>query len=200
VQLTVTAVGQNPLIASALSRKTHTGSTPLGPVDITVFNGTTYKSECRSTELGTATGNLLVLVNFDIPVQLVTGMPADVGTNAGSVASVTLSGASQVTVALTGMPHHQKLVLTFGGVADFNDVSKTCAQSLCVPVVVGDYDAGGRTVFLDFFMIKSAGYIDTKATATSFRADFDTNGTIQFLDFFQVKSRGLIDQPAITCP
>jgi len=181
-----------PQLDTAVSRKTHASIDR----DITVPAST----ECRSAELGSAGGALTILATFDIDVQLLTGTASDVTTDVGIVGIPTQKGLRTIEVPLSGVPHQTKVTLGFPGVADATNSSYTSSSTLCVPVMVGDYDGSRTTSFFDLLAVKNASLLDTTATAGSFRADFDTNGTIDFIDFFRVKARGLIGQSITACP
>jgi len=80
------------------------------------------------------------------------------------------------------------------------DPASTSDSTLCVRVIVGDYDNLGRTNFTDFAKVKNAGYLNQLVnTLDKARADFDCSGRPNFTDFSRVKNAGLINQTAPEC-
>jgi hypothetical protein len=195
---TVTIVtGQNPLLAGAVSRKMHTGA---GTWDVDVGSG---DIESRSVQLGTANPNdLLIVATFDIPVALLM-TPNDVTTDVGTVVSVVPGATPQeLDITIAGLPFNTQVNLGFGGVVDASIpvLPYNCQSTLCMRVIVGDYDNLGRTNFIDFSKVKAAGYLNQLvSTVDRARADFDCGGRPTFIDFSKVKNAGLINQTAPAC-
>jgi len=189
---------ERAVLTSAVSRKTHTGA---GNWDIDVGIG---DIESRSAQLGTANPNeLLIVATFDADVTLL-GNPDDVTTDVGTVSSV-VPGATnnELEIAITDLTLNTQINLGFGGVVDAGSPAPApaCVSTLCVRVIVGDYDNLGRTNFTDFALVKNAGYINQLVnTLDKARADFDCSGRPNFTDFAKVKNAGLINQTAPACP
>jgi hypothetical protein len=185
-----------------VSRKAHTGA---GTWDIDVGAG---DIESRSAQLGTANPNeVLIVATFDIPVAVLGGAAAvqtDVGTVAGVVPG---SVPGEVEITVTDLPLFGQVNLTFGdgtnGIVDADcptDPVYASASSLCFRIIVGDYDNLARTNFLDFSLVKNAGYLNQVLTSLDMaRADFDCGGRATFLDFSLVKNAGLINKTADAC-
>lgn len=184
-----------PTLVGAVSRKTHGAG--VGIRDINVLAGHT---ECRSGELSSATGNLLIVATFDRNIARRNLEAGDVTTNAGSVGTISVTGVT-VSISITGVSHIQKLQLAFPGIADANapGPATSTAATLCLRIAAGDFSDSGRTDFIDFFGIQQGGLIGQSANINP-RADFNLDGTINYLDHYAVKSAGLLDSPQLTCP
>jgi len=198
VSVTPASTCQKPVLTGAVSRKTHLGA---GDWDIDVGIG---DIESRSSQLGTANPNeLLIVATFDINVALLGG--SDVTTDVGTVFSV-VPGATnnELEITITDLTLNTQINLGFGGVVDANcptDPAYASNSTLCVRVIVGDYDNFGRTNYTDFSKVKAAGYINQLVDSLDkARADFDCSGRPNYTDFARVKNAGLINQTAPACP
>lgn len=206
----IVAFATAPVLTGAVSRKTHG---IFGDWDIDVGAG---DIECRSLQVGTANPNeLLIVATFDGTVTAdvaVLGGPAAVQTDVGIVSSVTRTGVNEVTIQMTDLPLAGQVNLSFvdnpaaptAGVVDAacsGDANYASASTLCVRVIVGDYDNLGRTNFLDFAKIKNGGHLNQLVDSLNrARADLDCGGRPNFLDFAKVKNAGLLNQTAPQCP
>jgi hypothetical protein len=198
-QMTVTP--PSPVLGGAVSRKTHATT---GDWDIDVGSGDV---ESRSAQIGTANPNTLTIIaTFDIDVAVLGGVAA-VQTDAGTVTAVMRTGVGEVTINLTDLPLFGQVNLSFNdgsnGVVNADhptDPASASDSTLCVRIIVGDYNNLGQTSFLDFSEIKAAGYLNQPVTDLDMaRADFDCTGQPDFLDFAKVNGAGLIDQTAPDC-
>jgi hypothetical protein len=185
-----------PILQTAVSRKTHAAGA--GAWDIGVGVGDV---ESRSAQLGTANPNeLLIIATFDIPVALMGGN--DVTTDAGTPTVIAGAAANQLEITVTDLPFNTQVNLTFGGVRNyyFSGAQYATDSTLCVRVIVGDYDNLGRTNFIDFAKVKNAGHlIQLVDSVDRARADFDCDGHPDFLDFKEIRNAGLLDRTAPEC-
>jgi hypothetical protein len=195
-----------PVLTDAVSRKTHGGT---GAWDIDVGVG---DIESRSQQVGTANPNELVIVaTFDKDVAVLGGTAA-VTTDVGAVSSVVPgSTANQVEITISSLPLFGQMNLGFvdnpsapaAGIVDAStptDPASASRSTLCLRIIVGDYDNQARTSFLDFSKIKNAGYLNQLVNSVDIaRADFDCSGRPGFLDFSKVKNSGLINKTAVAC-
>jgi hypothetical protein len=185
----------HPVLLTAVSQKTHTGA---GDWAIDVGAG---DIESRSSQLGTANPNEVTIVaTFDMPIGLLGG--ADVLADIGTVSNVSQTDVSEATVTVSGLAMNTQVNLSFPGVVDVNTFNPASGSlsTLCVRIIVGDYDNLGRTNFLDYSKIQAAGYLNQLVTTVDIaRADYDCNGRPTFLDFSKVKNAGLINQTAPEC-
>jgi hypothetical protein len=129
----------------------------------------------------------------------------------GTVTGVARTNVGEVTMSVTDLPLFGQLNVSFvdspsmptAGVVDASfpaDPLHASPSTLCFRTVVGDYDNLGRTNFLDFSLIKNAGYLNQLVDSIDkARADFDCGGRPSFLDFSKVKNAGLINQTAPAC-
>jgi hypothetical protein len=199
----------SPVLIGALSRKTHGTTSPID-CDIDVGSG---EIECRSAQLGTANPNeLKIVANFDPAltpeIDLLGG--ADVITDNGVIAAVTKTGPTTLEIDVADLgdrgdptlsTFNTQVNLAFPGVICLGDPSTTSDSTLCIVVIVGDYDALGRTNFIDFSKVKADGYINALVNDCAIaRADFDCSGRVNFIDFSKVKAAGLINKTAPACP
>jgi len=188
-----------PVLTGAVSRKTHMGA---GDWDINVGDG---DIECRSAQVGTANPNeLLIVATFDIDVGLM-GYPADVTSDTGTVTGVQPgSAANELEITLTDLTFNTQINMGFGGVVNAitpGNPTYVSNSTLCVRVIVGDYDNMGRTNYTDFAKIKNALYINQLVDMLDkARADFDCSGRPNYTDFARVKNAGLLNQTAPACP
>jgi hypothetical protein len=186
-----------PSLIGAVSRKNH-GSA--GDWDINIGAG---DIESRSAQIGTGSPNeLLIIATFDIDIALLGTGDEVVVTDVGMISSADQTNLKELTIALTDLPLNTQVNLSFPGVVDAwsLDPSTASPSTLCVQLLVGDYDNLGRINFIDFSKVKNAGYINQLVnTVDMARADFDSNARPNFLDFSKVKSAGLINQTAPTC-
>jgi hypothetical protein len=186
-----------PVLVGAVSRKTHVGT---GDWDINVGMG---DIESRSAQLGTGNPNeLTVIATFDIDVSLLGG--TDVTVDVGTVTAVLPGGSgNELEILITDLPFNTQVNLGFAGVVDAVNPAPGYGSesSLCLRVIVGDYDNLGRTNFIDFSLIRVASYLNQLvATLDMARGDFDCGGRADFIDFSKVKNAGLINQTAPECP
>jgi hypothetical protein len=197
VNLMVIELPPKPLLVSAMSRKTHG---PAGDRDIDVGIGST---ECRSSQMGTGNPNeLLIVATFDIDIGLLGDGEEVVSTDAGTVASAFQTDSKELTLVITDLPFAAQVNLTFPGVLNGWRMHPGSASpsTLCVRVIVGDYDNLGEPNFLDFSEVKSAGYLNELVDSVdAARADFDCSGWPDFLDFTKVRNAGLINETAPGC-
>jgi len=192
----------HPVLTEAVSRKTHGAA---GTFDIDVGVGDT---ECRSAQIGTANPSTLKIVAvFNIPVSLLGG--SDVTTDNGYVNAVSQVSATSLEIDIADLgpngpatgPFNTQVNLAFPGVACDDDPAYTCDSTLCIRVIVGDYDNNGRTNFTDFAKIKNEGWLNQIPIGPQMpRADFDCSGRLNFTDFARVKNAGLINRAAPACP
>jgi hypothetical protein len=217
VNVTVTPTGgcPKPVLTAALSRKHHISGPPggandAGDWDIDVGAG---DIESRSAQLGTATPNeLKIIANFDPAVgeiDLLGG--SDVTTDNGVVAAVTKTGPLTLEIDVTGLgdrgdgtlsTFNTQVNLAFPGVICLGDASSTCDSTLCVRIVVGNYSnlPDARTTFIDFALIKNAGYLNQLVDSVDkARADFDCGARPTFTDFSKARNADLINQTAPAC-
>lgn len=183
-----------PMLMSAHSRKTHG---PAGIWDIDVGSG---DIECRSAQLGTPDPNQLTIVAaFDIPIAVLGG-PAAVQADVGTVSAVTQTGLHEVTIEMTGLPFFGQLNLTFPGVVDGWFLASASDSTLCVRVVVGDYDNNGRVNFIDCAGVKGSGCLNQLVSSLDCaRADIDCNGYPNWIDFTKVRNTELFNKTAPEC-
>jgi hypothetical protein len=191
-----------PVLTAAASRKTHG---PAGDWDIDVGAG---DIESRSLQVGTpAASTLTIVATFDIDVALAGG--SDVLTDNGTVTAVTPLASNVLQVDISGLgangtdtgPFNTQVNLSFPGVycLDGDPVAHACASSMCMRVIVGNFNGDPRTNFLDFSLAKNA-YINQLVNSVDMaRADFDCSSRPTFLDFSKAKNAGLINQTAPIC-
>jgi hypothetical protein len=195
-----------PVLTQAVSRRTH-GSA--GEFDIDVGAGDT---ECRSPQLGTITANTVkIIAQFDRDIALLNGW-ADVTIDNGYMDGVTQIGPRSLEIDLYNLGDRgdpslstfaTEVNLGFGGVvpAIFPAPDYACESTLCVRIIVGDYNNDGRTNFMDFSEIKNNNWLNQIPIGGLMpRADFDCSGRISFLDFSKAKNAGLINKAAPPCP
>jgi len=214
LRVTPASTCQKPVLDTAVSRKTHLGA---GDWDIDVGIG---DIESRSAQLGTANpSQLKILAIFDMDVAILGGTAA-VTTDNGTVSAVAMFAPNTVEIDITGLgpngtatgPLNTQVNLGFvdnpvtptAGIVDANcptDPAYASDSTLCVRVIVGDYDNLARTNFTDFAKVKNAGHINQLVGSVDrARADFDCSGRPNFTDFARVKNAGLINQTAPACP
>jgi hypothetical protein len=191
-----------PVLTGAVSRKWHGGS---GAWDIDVGAG---DIESRSLQLATTASpnQLTIIATFAIDVAVLGGVAA-VQTDVGTVTSITQPHARVVEIDMTDLPYNGQVNLGFNdgvnGIVDATyptDPATASNSTLCVRIIVGDYDNLGRTNYLDFRKIMADGYLGRAvASVAHAQADFDCSGTPSFLDFARVKNAGLINQTAPEC-
>jgi len=197
VSLTVTEPLPPVVLVSAVSRKTHTGA---GNWDIDVGAG---DIESRSAQLGTANPNeLLIIATFDVDIGLLGSGDEVVSTDVGTVASADQIDLRVVQITITDLPLNTQVNLTFTGVVEGGTLNPAtaCGSTLCVRVIVGDYDNLGRTNYTDFSKVKNAGSINQLVDSLDkARADFDCGGRPNYTDYSKVTNAGLINQTADAC-
>lgn len=200
--LPVTVLPRTPVLMQAVSSKTHG---PYGTWDIPVGIGDT---ESRSAQLGTGIPNqLTIIAAFDIPVAVLGGAAA-VQTDVGTVAAVTQTNLQEVMINMTDVPFCGQVNLSFNdgvnGVVNVDyptDPAYASDSTLCIRVVVGDYDNDGRVNFIDFSKARFTECLNRPVTSLNCaRWDFDCSGIPGFMDMFKVKNSGLINKAAPPCP
>jgi hypothetical protein len=160
-------------LVSAVSRKTHGGSTAF---DINLPIAGNPGIECRS---GGGSGNHQIIATFAAPVTL-TGASVISGT--GSVSGATVS-ASEITVNLTGVTNAQTILIRLAGV---NDGTNSRNVDIPMGVLLGDTTGNGSVTSSDVTQTKSAS--GQTATASNFREDVTVNGGINASDTTAVKA------------
>jgi hypothetical protein len=194
--VTLNSVGAKPVLTTAISRKDH-GSAGVWGIDVGAGD-----IESRSAQLGTANPNeVLILATFHIDVDLLGG--ADVTADIGTVSVAPGAAANELAVTITDLPFNGQVNLGFGGVVDAMHVDPAYASdsTLCVRVIVGDYDNLAMTNFFDFSKVQNAGYLDQVVDSVDkARADFDCSERPSFLDFSEIRNAGLLNVTAPACP
>jgi uncharacterized protein (TIGR02597 family) len=179
-----------PLSAvSAVSRKVHGLA---GVFDIPLPLTGAPGIECRAPGATPAGASVDYQIIFTFPAA-VTFTGASVTSGTGSVANTTGSGATAVTVNLSGITNAQDITLTLVGV---NDGTSTNDVAVRMGVLLGDVNANG--------LVNSTDISETRAqsgrpvTGSNFRADVNANGLINSTDVSIVQSKsgtGLASPP-----
>lgn len=134
--------------------------------------------ECR---YGDANGDYQIVVIF---ANNVTFSFAAVVLGAGSVASASGSGTSEVTVNLTGVSNAQIISV---GLFDLNDGTETTNLVIPMGILIGDVD--GNRVVNASDVVRAKLQVGQPVTGSNFRTDVIPNGVINASDVFQVKFR-----------
>ncbi len=134
--------------------------------------------ECR---YGDANGDYQIVVIF---ANDVTFSFAAVVLGAGSVASASGSGTSEVTVNLTGVSNAQIISV---GLFDLNDGTETTNLVIPMGILIGDVD--GNRVVNASDVVRAKLQLGQPVTGSNFRTDVIPNGVINASDVFQVKFR-----------
>jgi hypothetical protein len=170
------AVGVHP--TSAKSRKIHGGA---GAFDVDLplvnFAASPLGIECRSPG---GTNACQIILTFAAPVAFTS---AGVTSGAGSVASASGSGTSQVTIDLIDVTDLQKLTVALFGT---NDGTNSGDLGLRLGILVGDTNSNGTVSASDIGQTK--GQSGASTNAGNFRTDANVNGTVNGTDIALVKA------------
>jgi hypothetical protein len=191
---------ESPVLIGAVSRKTHS-TTPIPTTwDIDVGAGET---ECRSAQLGTGNPNeVTIIATFDKDIGLLGFGSEVVSTDVGTIVDAYQTDMKVMSIMITDLPLNAQINLGFHGVVDgwSFDPATASPSTLCMRVMVGDYDNQGRVNFIDFAKIKNDDHLNKPiASAENARADFDCSGQASFNDFVSIKAAGLINATVNDC-
>ncbi len=156
-------------VASAVSRKTHTG---VGVFDIDLTNGSGVESRA---------GDVSMVVTFSNNV--VSGNAA-VMAGSATVGAPTFSGRT-MTINLSGVTDQQKITVALSNVTD--EFSQTIANmNVSVSMLLGDVNSSKSVTSSDVGQSKLT--VGAPLDANNFRADVNTSGGINTTDIGQIKA------------
>jgi hypothetical protein len=166
-----------PVLASAVSRKTHGAA---GPFDIALPLSGDLGIECRT---GGVNGTETLVLTFNATV--VSGH-ASVTSGIGAVQGNPTFSGNQMTIALTSVANAQRITVTV------TDVAGTTGPPLPgagVTFGVLEGDVNGSQVVNAADVAQTKTHLGQATDATNFRYDVNTNGTISATDVALVKAR-----------
>jgi len=158
----------------AVSRKCHGGA---GTFDIDLAEGSAI--ECRTE------GPTEVVVTFDSEIRRVGGTLSDVRVSRGTVASISIGGAT-LAICLSGAVEPGTLDIAFPGIAAA-DSGEVVSETLSVGVLPGDVSGDGAVNTSDYIVLRGA--VGQLVDAGSCRCDVNTDGLIDTSDYICVRGR-----------
>ena len=164
-----------PTPTSVVSRKNH-GAAGSFDVDLPLTGNSGI--DCRR---GGTNNDYQIVVSFADAVTLTSGA---VTSGSGTVASITGSGTTEVTVNLTAIANAQTITLTLSGV---NDGTSSGDVAVRMAVLIGDTSADRFVNSSDISQTKSQS--GQQITASNFRQDVTASGAINSSDISLVKSK-----------
>jgi len=166
-----------PLVETAVSCKEHGTA---GECCINVLDRTDDE-DIEPRENGTTK----LVVGFDIDLQRLYGDLTDVSLTSGSVDSITLSAADELTIEMSDTPDAEPLTVTFPGIADAGNADAVCTDDVCIRPLVGDVRADGVINLFDLIDIRN--YMDETVTCDIARRDVRSDGLINLFDTIDVR-------------
>jgi hypothetical protein len=163
-------------LASAVSRKTHTG---VGAFDINLPLSGSPGIECRT---GGTNGDHQVVFTF---TNTVVSGSASVTSGTGSVSGSPTFAGNTMTVNLTGVSDIQELTVTLSNVMD--NMGQTLA-SASATVGILFCDVGGNRAVTSSDVTQTQFQSGNPASATNFRTDVNCSGAINATDKTTVQS------------
>jgi len=183
-----------PSVVAAVSRKTHGTA---GDFDIDVFDESDDQDiECRQY------GVTKLVVTFGINIQGVDGLDtSDVEISSGTVDAVSLTASNELTIEMSDTLFYadkisQPLTVSFPGIADANDESIICQDSIDILQLVSDVRPDGSVNSIDRVDVRDA--LGDPVTGSNFRCDVRADGSIDAIDRVDVRDAVGKGLPGVT--
>ena len=171
----------NPLVQSAVSRKTHENA---GSLDVDLPLNGTAGMECRS---GGTSGDYSIVLTFLADVSVNGNPQAAVTSGIGTIGSAGISNGGMVvtsgnvvTIPLTHVTNAQSIAVAL------NNVNGSTSVTIPMRVLVGDVNANGAVNASDVALVKARS--GQPVDPTTFRSDVNVDGSINATDVSLVKA------------
>ncbi len=166
-----------PVVASAVSRRTHGTA---GSFDLDV-------SDPSRVEPRTG-GPILLIVEFDKPIQAAEGLSVDsVLASNGTVSNVTLRPDNlALEIELSGVQNAKVFSIKFPGISDAYNPAAVVTDFVCFKVLAGDANRDGAVNIFDLVVTRNR--LNQNVDATTFGTDVNTDGNINIFDLVHIRN------------